>query len=528
MRERSAVLLIWLLICGLIFGDISDNVYPIKNKILIHEHTHDRRTVRLKSLHPQQKNSQILYDNFTEIINQNWETGIWINRSRTIINTGSDPEVITEFLNQLESSMEATAEDPRNILYAFLDLDLIPNFYYLNQIWNGNDWQDQIQIISETDKAGLLSKLIFQSAGAGLLKSGRTMWNNVLEAYLTHDNKSYLTELLLKAELKEKTSVTNVAKFNFSYNTEYYPTRYSASLYIENKWIESFQILFYYDDYGFPIKEIAQTKYPILGWTDVDQILRTFDEQGNVLTFMKQINPDIIGKASITPKIMTDWLNTNLDEFEWDASSNMTEHIYSYWENNIWNLKEREYLKYDECRLKSWLFQTWNNGWDAVEQELTQYDANDDPVIVLYQIKNGLWKDKEKQENTFQNHLLKKTVIYEKVNNEWIRKNRVLWNNGNIVYADYFKTLPRDYSIVNFPNPFNSTTQIIFELNHAARVDLSVYDELGRRITTLLHGKQMPGIHCVTYYAGHLSSGIYLTVLSVDNNVDINKMILLK
>ncbi len=80
----------------------------------------------------------------------------------------------------------------------------------------------------------------------------------------------------------------------------------------------------------------------------------------------------------------------------------------------------------------------------------------------------------------------------------------------------------------NYPNPFNPTTQIRFRLDQAADVNLSVYDLLGRKITTLVEGKHQAGQHQATFNAGELSSGVYIYRLKTDDYSRMRKMMLIK
>ena len=47
----------------------------------------------------------------------------------------------------------------------------------------------------------------------------------------------------------------------------------------------------------------------------------------------------------------------------------------------------------------------------------------------------------------------------------------------------------------NYPNPFNPGTTIRYELPQTSRVDLRVYDLLGRVIVTLIDGVEQAGSH---------------------------------
>ena len=80
----------------------------------------------------------------------------------------------------------------------------------------------------------------------------------------------------------------------------------------------------------------------------------------------------------------------------------------------------------------------------------------------------------------------------------------------------------------NFPNPFNPSTLIGYQLPSAGPVRLTVYDILGREVATLVDGIQQPGPHEARFDAGGLSSGVYLYRLQTAGFVQQKKMILQK
>lgn len=83
----------------------------------------------------------------------------------------------------------------------------------------------------------------------------------------------------------------------------------------------------------------------------------------------------------------------------------------------------------------------------------------------------------------------------------------------------------------NYPNPFNPATSISFYLPHASPITLHVYDELGRRVTTLAEGRLPAGSHTVVWdgtgEAGQtVGSGIYYYTLTTAGRTETRKMLL--
>lgn len=80
----------------------------------------------------------------------------------------------------------------------------------------------------------------------------------------------------------------------------------------------------------------------------------------------------------------------------------------------------------------------------------------------------------------------------------------------------------------NYPNPFNPTTNIQFELPVQEYVQLKIYDTIGRYVATLIDSELASGVHHITWDASSLSSGLYLIQLKAGNKFFTQKMTLLK
>ncbi len=72
----------------------------------------------------------------------------------------------------------------------------------------------------------------------------------------------------------------------------------------------------------------------------------------------------------------------------------------------------------------------------------------------------------------------------------------------------------------NYPNPFNPSTTIRFELPYEKRVRLIIYDILGRQVRVLHDGKANAGVHALTWHSTNeqeipVAAGIYFYRLEV-------------
>lgn len=101
---------------------------------------------------------------------------------------------------------------------------------------------------------------------------------------------------------------------------------------------------------------------------------------------------------------------------------------------------------------------------------------------------------------------------------------------GAPVYMDTLKNiLPLKYQLSqNYPNPFNPKTTINFEIPSYTKVNLSIYDCLGRLVTTLVDREINFGPYSVEFTSNKLSSGVYFYRLTTESFTETKKMVIVK
>ena len=80
----------------------------------------------------------------------------------------------------------------------------------------------------------------------------------------------------------------------------------------------------------------------------------------------------------------------------------------------------------------------------------------------------------------------------------------------------------------NFPNPFNPTTAIRYEISDRSFVTIKVYDILGNEIAILVNEEKLAGSYEIEFDGSNLSSGIYFYQLKTENYFETRKMMLMK
>lgn len=98
-----------------------------------------------------------------------------------------------------------------------------------------------------------------------------------------------------------------------------------------------------------------------------------------------------------------------------------------------------------------------------------------------------------------------------------------------VVSVTQTKQIPNKFKLdQNYPNPFNPSTVIKFSIPERGAVNLSVYNLLGEKITTLINDQLNTGSYSVTFDASNFASGVYFYRLSFGNNIVTRKMMFLK
>ena len=100
--------------------------------------------------------------------------------------------------------------------------------------------------------------------------------------------------------------------------------------------------------------------------------------------------------------------------------------------------------------------------------------------------------------------------------------------------SNYNNIYPNSYQLFqNFPNPFNPTTIIEYELPRAELVSLKIFDIMGREVISLVNKLQNPGQKFVLWdginsLGQPVSAGMYIYTIQVGKFVQSKKMVLLK
>jgi len=127
-----------------------------------------------------------------------------------------------------------------------------------------------------------------------------------------------------------------------------------------------------------------------------------------------------------------------------------------------------------------------------------------------------------------------KVKAVDNANNESLYSNQVsisgtngIWkiNNEENTNAEVINEFALES---NYPNPFNPTTQISYQLPENSFVNLVVYNTIGQKVAELVNQEQTSGKYTVKFDASNLPSGVYIYKLQAGEFSDVKKMLLTK
>jgi hypothetical protein len=92
-----------------------------------------------------------------------------------------------------------------------------------------------------------------------------------------------------------------------------------------------------------------------------------------------------------------------------------------------------------------------------------------------------------------------------------------------------FTTVVQETAIMpNYPNPFNASTTIRFQLAETSEVTLDIFDTVGRRISTLVNEQRQPGVYFESLQAAGYASGTYFIRIVAGDFMEVQKMAIIK
>jgi hypothetical protein len=160
------------------------------------------------------------------------------------------------------------------------------------------------------------------------------------------------------------------------------------------------------------------------------------------------------------------------------------------------------------------------------------YDTTVTSVSITYQeILEGVFEGTPVNAATVKFQVIAKNGAYSK---KISGDDRVLFVNRYEYLSTEGEAVPVEFALhENYPNPFNPTTTLRFDLPKVSDITLTIYNMLGQKVRTFNYQNTSAGYHSVKWnatndYGDPVGAGVYLYQLQTKDFVKTRKMVLLK
>ncbi|MBM4176662.1 MAG: T9SS type A sorting domain-containing protein [Ignavibacteria bacterium] len=373
----------------------------------------------------------------------------------------------------LDSLIYISTYGDRNRIAYYYNNDLSLN-YFTNAVWSNGEWINLDKHTNTYNSEGNLESVLwewFNTSSGEWLKDAKDVYNyDSLENRIFHLHQYFNEEEFVNS---------------FKYENYFYGRNLLVSVgqkWIDNEWVNNSRIINTYTSNYLKDSALFQ-EWINNQWINSRIGIFEYDENHNTIAILSKTWQE------------QQWIDFALGLFEYDENNNLVlenfqKIVYNNWENWF-----RVFYEYDDKNNLIHLFgDEWENGQWVPEDEPLKV-TNPDGILIGFIAKE-----------LFLYYSLPKSVEGEK----------------NIVNGfNLFQ---------NNPNPFNSTTKIKFSIPNSAFCTLTVFDLLGREVTTLVNEPKQAGEYEVEFNAVKygLSSGVYLYRLTAGSFSSTKKFVYLR
>jgi len=265
-----------------------------------------------------------------------------------------------------------------------------------------------------------------------------------------------------------------------------------------------------------------------------DMIYFTYEIAGMMLVKNKITNTYEYGKL-VEAVISTNGVDTERETYTYEAD-NLVEALSERWTGTEWENMLRITHTYSDNRKTETLQQEWDDdNWQNMSKTLYFYEGDKLTYMEMEDWEEDAWVKAGKTVNSYNNLDQISEVLYSDWNGtEYEQKMKhVHFYGGGGVNVSNEPALPDQYSLYNYPNPFNPKTNINFKLPEEEFISIKIYDILGNHIKTLTEKRWPAGNHNIIWNARNKSnlkvpSGIYIYILKSQNYFAAKRCLLVK
>jgi len=394
---------------------------------------------------------------------------------------------------------------------------------YIN-IWNGTDWEYYYRTIYDYDSGGLLSSETQQDYQ-------NSNWRYLSRTVYYYNQSDSLFESVYQINMNNvwvDVSRTVISYDNSNRRIMQEDENYDAST---STWYPYRRTLFTYDvNSGFVNSETIQ----IWNGSDWDN------------TEMHTITCDVNGRRTYWRKDVWDgsnWVGVDLYLSQYNAAGELIEQIYEYYDGSVWVVSDKYTAIFDQAgNLTDEHTYTWNgSNWEEYKTVVYTYSGGFLQYYVTsqYDSSSGGFVNVEMKEYVYDNQnrvAFETTKKWHDASSSFENDTRVCisYYDNTGIDDDLIKKTPSSFSIINYPNPFNPSTTIIYNLPATSEVTVAVFNVQGKLIKELIKGeKREPGSYSVIWNGTDntdrsVPSSVYLYKIKTKDIVKTGKCLLIK
>jgi hypothetical protein len=428
--------------------------------------------------------------------------------------------------------------------HPFLEPEKIHDYYInteiIGEIWSNSTWNNILKYIYSYDENGYQNGKRTQSWNGNA-------WVDSLK--YTYDHPSY--DYIYTYQHWNGSEWINDYRYTYLYDSSYYYKGFIYEIGDSLSWINNQRTIFYRNSITNYTDSVLYQFWELGEWKDIEKEFHTTDYKGRDSIITTYYLNDTVWEKSYnsiyfydinTPSYSTsyqywggtEWINYYRYSYFYDADYYFLGFSGETWNDTTsqWKNDYRYLYIYDlEHRKTEYKYQKSSDGitWENIWHYTYEYDLSGYKTRQLFQNWGTAWEDYRQYLYEYDsNGLLILEIDQVWLGSEWVNEYRFtsIWE---LVSGINELGIANNYQLYNnYPNPFNPSTIIRWQLPVRSQVTLKIYDVLGNEIVTLINEEKDAGAYQVEWNASNKSSAVYFYQLRVGKFVDTKKMILLR
>jgi len=374
----------------------------------------------------------------------------------------------------------------------------------IEQDWESSNWLNKIRDFNTYDENNNMIERLRQ------LWDGSNWVNHYFRKYIYNEQNKIIEEIEQQWDVS---FWVNLGRTAYTYDTNYSMVEKLQQVWDGYDW-ESFGRRIYTYSSNILIEEIYQN-YIMSGWEDFSRYLYTYDIDNNLSEWIYQLSNG------------PTWGNLERTIYQYDQNNYLTQEVYFVANYTGWEVRAITTYEYDiQYNLTS--MEIWGISWSIVETNT--YDINNLLIEkeIVYNDSGVIQQFKHLYSYDSNNNLIE-DLRQDYDGSNWINYSRCIYNYIPTNVKESNDQIFNQYLLYNnYPNPFNPTTIIKYQIPKHSLVSLTVYDVLGNEVALLLNEEKPQGVYEIKFDAVGLSSGLYFYRLQSADFVETKKMILIK